>query len=219
MARGFAAALIAAGLTLTAPPAAAQSGLPSHDESVALLNIIALRGGECGLLKPWEAATVQALADQGSLGWEPSRLEAMERQKQARLAQTACDTPFLNVWIDGARPGLEGEYLSLHLVVYRTLLSFPEATSSASRAVHRTTPDADIAVIDAQLARLEAAGAVPDGGGPWPEFIARTSAAVERYVPMLDRGEAPADVAFLIPRAIAISELWLAEQAADEAAP
>ena len=219
MAKGFAAALIFAGLTLIAPPAAAQDSLPSHDESVALLHVIALKGSECGLLRPWEAATVQALADQGSLGWEPGRRQAMERQKQARLSRTACDAPVLNVWIDGARPGLEGEYLSLHLVVYRTLLSLPEASGPVSRAVHRTTPGADIAAIDAQLARLEAAGAAPDGGGPWPEFIARTSAAVERYVPMLDRGEAPAEVAFLIPRAIAISELWLAEQAGQEPVP
>jgi hypothetical protein len=85
-------------------------------------------------------------------------------------------------------------------------------------AATRASPAADIAAIDAKLAALEASGARPDGGGPWPEFIASTSAAVEQFAPMLDQGEAPAEVAFLVPRAIAIAELWLADEESNEAA-
>jgi hypothetical protein len=174
---------------LTSAPSAAQ-GLPNREQSVVLLNVIALKGGECGLLRPWEAATVQALADQDTLGWEQTRVAATAAETQALLARTGCDEPFLHLWIDGARRGIEAEYLSLHLVVYRALLSMQAPPDAFREAATRASPAADIAAIDAKLAALEASGARPDGGGPWPEFIASTSAAVEQFAPMLDQGEA-----------------------------
>lgn len=218
MALRSAIALICLSLTFTAP-AAAQGGLPNREQSVALLNVIALKGGECSLLRPWEAATVQALADQDTLGWAQSRLEAAAAETQALLARTACDEPFLNVWIEGARRGLEAEYLSMHLVVYRALASMQTPPEAFRDAAGRTNPEADIATIDEKLAAIEASGARPEGGGSWADYIASTSAAIERFAPMLDRGEAPAEVAFVIPRAIAIAELWLADDDPDAAAP
>lgn len=195
--------------------ASAQGDFLSQDESVVLLNLIAVKGAACDLLRPWEAATVQAMADQATLGWEDARREVVDGETEARLAQTDCSEPFLSAWIEGARPGMEAEYLSLHLVVYRTLLSLTTLPESLSHVATRTSPTADIATIDTKLAALEASGARPEGGGPWPAFIARTSAAVEEFVPLLDRGEAPAQVAFVIVRSIEIAELWLAGEDSD----
>ncbi len=191
------------------------SRLPTQDESVVLLYVIAAKGAECGLLRPWEAANVQAMVDQETLGWEDSRSRSVEAASRNRLAETLCDASFLTAWIEGARAGMEAEYLSLHLVVYRTLLSMPAPPAWFSDTVTRTNAEADIAVISEKLTALEASGARPDGGGPWTEFVSTTSAAVERFAPLLDEGEAPPDVAFLLPRSVVIAELWLADNELD----
>ena len=186
--------------------------LPNQTQSVILLNIIAAKGAECGLLRPWEAAIVQSLAEQDTLRWEDARKAEAASETQTRLAETNCETPVIVTWIEGARRGIATEYLSLYLVVYSTLLQMEAPPQIFGELAQRDTAEADIATIDAAIAEMEASGARPDGGGAWPQFVERTGQAVREFAPMLDAGEAPADVNFLMPRAIAITELWLAEQ-------
>lgn len=206
------ASVLVFGLALAAGanPTFAQ-GLPNQVQSVVLLNIIAAKGAECGMLRPWEATIVSSLAEQETLNWDEERKAAAAAETETRLGETNCETPVVSSWIEGARPGIASEYLSLYIVVYRTLLEMDDPPQIFEDLAMRDTPDEDIAAIDDALAAMEASGARPDGGGPWSQFIERTEEAVQQFVPMLDAGEAPPDVAFLMPKAITISELWLAD--------
>lgn len=221
MAPKLLAVLTCLSLVLTAAPATAQNqGLPSRDQSVVLLNIIALKGAECGLLRPWEAAIIHSLAEQDMLGWDEPRKARIAAETQTRLAETDCDTSsIVSVWIEAARRGIATEYLSLYLVIYRTMLQMDDPPIIFNDLAERDSSAADIATIDEALAEIEASGASPDGGGPWPQFIERTSEAVREFAPLLDAGAAPPEIAFAIPDAIAITELWLAEQDLADGAP
>jgi hypothetical protein len=199
--------------------AALAQGLPSQVQSVVLLNVVAAKGAECGMLRPWEAAIVGSLAEQDTLNWDEERKATAAAETETLLSETNCETPVVSTWIEGARPGIASEYLSLYIVVYRTLLEMDDPPQIFEDLAMRDTPDQDIAAIDDALAAMEASGARPDGGGPWPEFVERMAGAVHQFSPMLDAGEAPPDVAFLMPEAITISELWLADGDAEDATP
>jgi hypothetical protein len=186
-------------------------GLPSQTQSVVLLKVIAETGAACGYLRPWEAAIVNSIAEQDTLDWEQGRKDEAATAVDVQLAETTCDTPIVKVWIDGARPGIASEYLSLYLIAYSTLLQMQSPPAVMADLVGRDSPDEDIAAIDAALIEMEASGARPDGGGPWPEYIERISDAVRQFAPLLDAGEAPAAALLLIPDAIEISELWLGD--------
>jgi hypothetical protein len=219
MAPKLLAVLTCFSLMLTAAPAAAQ-GLPNRDQSVVLLNIIALKGAECGLLRPWEAEIIHSMAEQDMLGWDEPRKARIAAETNTRLAETNCDTPsVVSVWIEAARRGIATEYLSLFLVIYRTMLKMDAPPLIFNDLAERDSPAADIAAIDAALAEIEASGARPDGGGPWPQFIEGTSEFVREFAPLLDAGAAPPEIAFAIPSAIAIAELWLADQDLADGAP
>jgi hypothetical protein len=219
MALKLVAMLTSLSLMLTAAPSAAQ-GLPSRDQSVVLLNTIALKGAECGLLRQWEAAIVRSMAEQDMLSWDGPRRARVAAETDARLTDTNCDTPsFVSEWIEGARRGIATEQLSLYLVIYSTMLQMDDPPMIFNELAERDSPAVDIAKIEEALVAIEASGARPDGGGPWPQFIERTSGAVREFAPLLDAGEAPPEVAFVIPNAIAITELWLADEEANLSAP
>lgn len=145
------------------------------------------------------------------LGWEEGRKYQVAGEVRTRLVKTSCDAPLVSQWIEGAQAGLATEYLSLYIIVYRTMLEMKSPPAILAELAKRDTRTADIDSIDTALREIERSGASPDGGGPWSHYIERTAQAVRRFVPLLDVQEAPSEVAFLVPRAILISELWLAE--------
>lgn len=77
---------------LTVAPVATQ-GLPDREQSAVLLNIIALKGAECGLLRPWETAIVRSMAEQDMLSWDEPRKARVGAETEARLVATTCDKP------------------------------------------------------------------------------------------------------------------------------
>jgi hypothetical protein len=196
----------------TAAPAAAQ-GLPNREQSVVLLNIVALKGAECGLLRPWETEIIRSMAEQDMLSWDEPRKARVAAETDTRLAETNCDsTSVVSVWIEGARRGIATEYLSLYLVIYSTMLRMDDPPAIFTELAKRDSPAEDIATIEAAMAAIAASDAKPDGGGAWPEFIESTSETVREFAPLLDAGGAPPDAVFAIRHAIAITELWLADQ-------
>ena len=72
------------------------------------------------------------------------------------------------------------------------------------------------AAITAKLMELEAAGAVPEGGGPWADFIARTGQQTNEIARAYESGAlperyTPAQIEALIEGAVRVTELWLAD--------
>lgn len=186
--------------------------LPDQGQSIALLTAFTDRGSECGLLLPWEAETLRTITADARRNWdgEEARIAA---DTAALAAATSCDDPLLVEYLDASRGNLESEYLSLFLVAYQTLLALEPPPEAVAGLVGRTDAAADSATIDAKLAALAASGATPEGGGPWPAFIARTAAGVIEFAALLDEtGPAREEAWFWIAAAVTVAELWLANE-------
>ena len=185
-------------------------------QATALLQVIEQRGLECGLLSKWRAATLRAQILDAMSEWNTDKRDAAAAHTQTLAAQTGCDAALLTNWISMASRGFDSEYLPPYLIIYRTLamMETRPAVFEAAALRYRFAPA--IAAIDAKIAALEAEGRVPDGGGSWPDFVAKTSNHTRSLAVTLN-GEADdarysADqAAAFFAQAALITELWLEE--------
>lgn len=208
--------LVLIALATAGPPGALDAqDLPREGDSVILLHSIASRGLECGLLAPWEAATIRAQTPDIIARWSGAEREVVSARLATRRAEMACDAETLAGWIDATRGGMEAEGLAHFIVIYRALATMDTPPPILDAITGRVDYTAPVAAIDAKLAELERSGAVPEGGASWPEFIARTGEAVTSFAEAIASGT-PASGNMPLDRAAAImaqsahvTELWL----------
>jgi hypothetical protein len=201
-----------------APPAAAQnSGLPGQQQSAVLVELMADRGLDCGLLRPWQAASLRIQTREAMARFDEAGRAAVAAEIDARRPKTGCDDPLLNAWIAGAEPNFEREYLPELLEGYRAFARQDAPPAVFLEAAARTDYAAALALIDAKLAALEAAGVRPAGQTSWRAlaerqagFAAQISAAISGTG---DAGRFSREQAAQIAEDVAhVGELWLADQ-------
>ncbi|MCW5716872.1 MAG: hypothetical protein KIS68_03460 [Bauldia sp.] len=203
--------MVVAACVLSIAPLNAQPFL-DEGQSIALLTAFTDRGSECGLLLPWEAETLRAITADARRNWDGEEARVLA-DTAALAAATSCEDTLLVDYIDASRGNLEAEYLSLFLVAYRTLVEFGPPPEPVAGLLHRTDAPADVRTIGAKIAALEASGARPEGGGPWPAFVARTAAGVHELVALLDgAGPEREEAWFWIGASVRVAELWLANE-------
>jgi hypothetical protein len=213
-----AALAIAVSASLGSAAAAQNNGLPSLAEGAVLVTVIAERGGTCGLLSDWEAAALRAEGRRAIAAEGPEMRAELDAAVIARVAETACDDPLVNVWIEGARRGIEQEMLSHYLAIYRALSQMEGPPAAFIAAAPRLDYAPVIAAIDAKIAEFEAAGVAPEGGGPWPQFVTRTGAAAVDFSGRLADPDATWDrmsadeVSGMVVASALVVELWFAAE-------
>lgn len=209
----------AAALTLFGASASAQDNeTPRQYRSLVFVETIARRGLECGLLRPWQSAALSVQVNDAAHAWTEPQRARLDADATAQAADMACEDETLNVWIEGAGRGFESEMLAHFIVIYAALSEMsPQITlfRETTRLEHHTQARDAIA---AKLAELEAAGAIPEGGGPWPHFIEQTSSAATEIARGYESGAlperyTPAQIEALITGSVRVAELWLEDAA------
>jgi len=203
-------------LALLASTNAAAQNVSSKVKTAAFLETIATRGAECGLLRPWQAASLRALNLHDMKDWPVERRIMLPAEVARQLVETDCETQAMTLWIEASSKGFDSEMLPPYLVVYRRLAQSaappPIFTQTAARV--RFAPAID--AINKKLAYLEASGAVAEGGKPWPEYITNTEEAAAEFATLLDDETAPLDrrneAAGWIAQSVHIVELWLLDE-------
>jgi len=204
--------LLAALLALTA----AQTEAPPQEvQSILFLEIVARRAPECELLADWQSAAIRTQTAQALRGYDIASQDIFETEISARAPNVACDDPQMTAWIDAIEPGIAREFLPQFLVAYRAFASLenPPAIFTTRANSNR---DSGIALINIEIARLEAAGVTPEGGGDWATHQARVDEVAVSIAAILASGQpdgmTPADAAVLVRDAVTVTELWLAAQ-------
>jgi len=187
--------------------------------TAAFIEVAAAKGLDCGLLRPWQAAALRALNLRDMEGWTAERHVELLGEVKRRLAETACDEETLNAWIEASYPGFDREMLPPYLVVYMTLAGMDAPPKVFAHTALRVDYGPALEAIEAKLDALEAAGVVPEGGKPWPEYIARTNAFVSQFLETLaDPDASPAEVdqaAAWLAQTAHVIELWLGDEDRD----
>jgi len=199
---------------------AQNNGLPSRQQSVVLVESMALRGLECDLLRPWEGAALQTQSSREMAKFDAGAQAEIEAEIDRVTGEMACDSELLTVWIEGAHPGFEREMLPFFLTGYDALATLDPVPPYFIEQTGRSDFAAVLPAINREIARLEADGIRPEGGGEWDEYRAMIGEAARdiaaamggqeglRFPPDEARGFA-SDIATVI-------ELWLADQAQTE---
>lgn len=208
-------ALFFALLAGTVPALAQNNGLPGAVRSNAFVQMVAERGLECDLLKPWESAALMGMVAD-DMSRRPEDMMAQMQTEAARLsAETACDAQALNVWIEGASPGFEREILPPYLVAYAQLARLETPPEVFTRITTLEDHGQAIEQIEAKIDALGAAGVTPEGGMSWPEYVERVDEFIAGFMALTDSGDAEsaevAQAAGLIEQSVRITELWLQE--------
>ncbi|MGB3626673.1 MAG: hypothetical protein WA989_12640 [Henriciella sp.] len=214
--KGHVAALCLTSAAITAPLAAAQNnGLPSQTQSAAFLETVANLGRDCGLLKSWQSLSIRALLHEDTKRMTAEKQAEVKALSDELDSEFTCETEAMTVWIDGASQGFESEMLAPYLVAYMTLAKMESPPDVFSAVALRTDYSVALAAIEAKLDELEASGRKPEGGGSWPDYIAKTATAVEGFATTLNSGEVTghdADrAAAWTAQSALIVESWLAE--------
>jgi hypothetical protein len=204
-------------VVLAVPASAQNQRLPGQQESAVLVELIAERGLDCGLLRPWQAASLRMQTRDLIASFDDVGRAAVAAEIDARRPAMACDDPLLTTWIEGAEPNFDREHLPELLAGYRALATLEVLPAPFRDATGRTDFTAALAQINAKLAALEAAGVQPPGGKGWQAlaerqagFAAQMSAAISGVG---DAGRfSRAQAAQLMEDVARIGELWLAEQ-------
>lgn len=216
--RKAAKGLLSAGVLLAfAIMSAAQAqDVPPRVRTSAFLEVVATRGLECGLLRPWQAASLRALNLLDMEGRQRDQRDLVVAETERLLAETDCDDESIKVWIEASRPGFDREMLPPYLVVYLTLVGYEDPPKVFTRATTRIRYGPAVEAISEKLLALEQAGVVPEGGQPWPDYIARTQEHVRGFVSSLADPDADLaeqnEAAGWIAQTARIVELWLADQ-------
>jgi hypothetical protein len=204
-------------LFFVAPLASQNSGLPTGQQSAVLVELIADRGLHCGLLRPWQAASLRMQTRDLIARFDEARRAAIAKEIDARRPNMGCDDPLLTTWIEGTTPAFEREYLPELLAGYRALALRDPLPSPFVDVAARKDFEGALVLIDAKLAALEAAGVKPGGQPSWAAlaerqagFAAQISAAISGTG---DAGRfSPEQAAQLAQDVARIGELWLADQ-------
>jgi hypothetical protein len=212
------AALTSAACAGFGEEAAAQEQTPPQFSGIVLVEAMAMRGLECGLLRPWQAAALSAQTVDAARDWSAAQREQLSVETAARAQETQCDDEGMNAWIEAAQRGFESEMLSNFIVTYAALARMEPQPALFAQASQLDDHAGSLAAIEAKLAALEAGGGTPEGGGPWPDFIARQTARVEQTVRAYENAEGAqnyprARVEGFIAASVQVTELWLAESA------
>jgi hypothetical protein len=206
---------VAACALLCASPVWGQQ-LSSRVRSAAMLEVIAERGVDCGLMRPWQAAALRALNRQDMASWEDEARAQAVSETDRQLGETDCDDGTMRLWIEGSSRGFDSEMLPPYLVAYRTLATMPEPPQVFAATTLRLDYAPAIAAIDAKFAALEASGAVAEGGYSWPDYIARTGGFIEEFAATLSdpdaSGPAADEAASWLAQSALVVELWLADE-------
>ena len=192
---------------------AQNNGLPDRDQSIVLLQLITTKGSECGLLARWEVAAIRAMMEQDMSGWPVERRQAAADVTAEKLAETDCESAVVTGWIDAAKPNMQGEMLPGFLLTYKTIAEMEARPRVFTMSAITLDTRPVIAAIDAKLAALQIEGATPEGGKPWPEYIANTTRQINTVMdsymnPDAEGGMKPDEVAALIAQAVLITNLW-----------
>jgi hypothetical protein len=198
--------------------ASAQNNAQGQMGAMSFLGVSAQRGLECDLLRPWQSAALQAQIDDGVRNWSAEQLAELEQATAARAQETQCDDEGMNAWIGGASRGFESEMLSNFIVTYAAMARMEPQPALFAQTSRFADHAGALAAIDAKLAALEAAGGTPEGGAPWPDFIARQTTRVQQTVRAFEDVDAPQyyprdRVEGFIAASVEVTELWLAEGA------
>lgn len=205
----YALAAAAFGAFALATPAKAQANV---EETYTFLVTVAVKGQECELLRPWEAATILAETERFLSRAATDDPAAIAAAANARIVETTCDDEAMLEWIGGAQPGIETEWLPPNLALVRAL-----ALQDDPPAIFLDSAvDLDLAVavaeIDALFAAFEAGGVTAEGAESWSSYaesmeeIATTlSAAINGENDFFTANEAQA----FIVEATLITGMWL----------
>lgn len=193
--------------------AAHGQGVSTKVRTAAFLEVITIRGVECGLMRPWQAAALRALNRQDMMRWDNESRAQIVPEVERKLAESDCDDEAMRVWIEGSARGFDSEMLPPYLVAYRMLAKMDKPPRVFAATALRLDYAPAIAAIDAKFAELEASGAVAEGGYSWPDYIARTEGFIKEFVATLAdpeaSGTAADDAAAWLAQSAFIVELWL----------
>lgn len=213
MRRLLTAMLLCSGMGLTQVLAAP---VPGPVKSAAFVEAVATRGLECGLLHPWQASALRALVLKDMERWPEERRALLEEESARVLSQRSCDDEAVRGWIDASSRGFESEMLPPYLIVYRTLVGYETPPAIFRTTTTRLRYGPALTAINEKLSALEASGAKPEGGGPWPDYIAGIEKAARGFVSTLANEDArPAErdqAAMWIAQSAHIVELWLLDK-------
>lgn len=209
-------AILLAGFAFAAPLAAQNNGLPNRQQSAVLMELITQRGEECELLRPWQAASLRMQTRDLIESLDEETRAVVAAEVETRLPEMECEDSLLNAWIEGAGPGFEREYLPELLTAYRAFAEQDPPPAPFSDIAAREDYAEALALIDAKLGELEAAGVVPPTGG-WDTLAERqTSMAGQIAGAIAGTGETTrfsAEEATRLAEDVArIGELWLADR-------
>lgn len=188
-------------------------------KSAAFLEVIAERGVDCGLMKPWQAASLRALNLRDMNGWSFERRQAFQEETARRLKDTDCTNEAMNVWIEGASRGFESEMLAPYLIVYRTIVGYESPPEIFTQTTVRLRYGPVVKAINAKLEEIQESGAPAEGGKPWPEYVAGIEEAARGFVSTLSNPDASHEereqAAIFIAQTAHIVELWMLETPAE----
>lgn len=187
--------------------------VPGPVKSAAFLETIATRGVECDLLQPWQASALRALNLKDMERWSKSQRDLLPAEIEKTLAQRDCTDEAVRAWIEASSRGFDSEMLPPYLIVYRTLAASDAPPEIFTATTTRLRYGPAIEAINAKLSALEASGARPEGGGPWPDYIAGIEKAAREFNATLTNENAPSSeryqASIWIAQSAHIIELWL----------
>ncbi len=160
-----AAARLVLVLAMTAAPLTAQNnGLPTQQQGAVLVEVIAIRGAECELLKPWQAASLRMQTRDQIARFDDSTQAAIHADVDARAKAMTCDDAVLVQWITAAAPNMEREYLPEMLTAYKAVATMSPRPAPFDSVTGRSEYTDVVARIDTKLAAMVAAGVrLPSG--------------------------------------------------------
>lgn len=206
--------LAIAGLA-AASPAFGQE-VSQRARTAAFIEVVATRGVECEIVKPWQAAALRAANQQDMAGFSDERIQETIGETKVQLEKTTCTNDAMNIWVEGSRPGFESEMLPPYLIAYRQMARLETPPKAFTGTALRLDYAPVIAAIDAKLDAIASSGATAEGGRPWPEYISRTETQIAEFVTILTDPEAsgPAadEAASWLAQSARIVELWFKDQ-------
>lgn len=151
-------------LAFVVPLAAQNNGLPSQQQGAVLIEVIAIRGAQCELLRPWQSASLRMQTRDQIARFDDTTRAQIRREVDARVQAMPCDDAVLVQWIDAAAPNMEREYLPELLAAYRALATMSPRPVPFDSVTGRAQYTDVVPRLDAKLADLVASGVRLPGG-------------------------------------------------------
>ena len=206
-----AGAIVAA--TVILGPAKAQN---TDEGTYAFMATVVDRGLNCGLLADWEIAVIAAEIERVFDNQDGALQRQLTTAAADRIAATPCDDPVVIEWIEASRPGIEREWLSPYLALYRGLALAAVKPQIFVDFVGETDLAQSVAVIDAKFAEFTADGILAEGQITWDVYVTRVAAIVDNLTAAAagvpGTGFTQNEATDFITNAALIVTLWLADQ-------